>query len=71
MKEVPFRASVEELSQSPHFKNVVAKIQSLAPVVPEYDYTGPTNIEMIKARLAERRMHELVMSILNPKGKAE
>jgi hypothetical protein len=68
---MPFRASVEELLHSPHYQNVLAKIKSLAPIVPEYDYKGPTNIEEIKARLAERRMHDLVMAILNPKGKAD
>lgn len=68
---MPYRVSVHELSDVPHFRNIVAKIQSLAPVVPAFSYAGESNIEEIKFKLAQRSMHELVMSILNPKGKAD
>jgi hypothetical protein len=68
---MPFKVSVEELSHVPHFKNVVAKLQSLAPVVPAFNYAGESNIEEIKFKLAQRSMHALVMSVVNPKGKAE
>ena len=71
MKEIPYQVCVQELSPSPHFRALVEKIRSVAPVVPAFDYKGETNIEEIKAKLAQRTMHDLVMSILSPKGKAE
>ena len=71
MKEIPFQVSVENLSGSPDYRNIVSKIESVAPIVPAYDYKGETNIEEIKAKLAMRTMHDLVMSILNPKGKSQ
>lgn len=71
MKEVPFQYAVAELSQSPYFKAIVHKLASLDPVVPAFKYDGESNIEEIKFKLAQRAMHELVMSVVNPKGKAE
>lgn len=68
---MPYKVSVEELRDSPHFRNVVAKIESLSPIVPVFSYAGDSNIEEIKFKLAQKSMHELVMSILNPKGKAD
>ncbi len=69
--DLPYRVSVEELSDVPHYRNIVAKIASLSPVVPAFNYAGASNIEEIKFKLAQKAMHELVMSILNPKGKAD
>jgi hypothetical protein len=69
MKTIPFRYSVEELSGSAHYANVVAKVESLAPIVPAFNYSGASNIEEIKFKLAQKAMHDLVMSIL--KGKAD
>lgn len=71
MKEVSFRVAVAELADSAYFRAIVAEIESRAPIVPAYDYRGATNIEEIKAKLAMRTHHELVMSIINPKGKAD
>ena len=71
MKEYPVRASVENLRDSADYRSVVQAIERMEPIIPEYDYTGPTNIEMIKARLAERRMYRAILNVLNPKGKAE
>ncbi len=71
MKEIPVSISVHELSGDAHYRNIVEKIRQLAPIVPAFDYKGQTNIEEIKAKLAQRTMHDLVMSILNPKGKAD
>jgi hypothetical protein len=69
---MPFKVSVEELKpRSALTKNIVAKLQSLAPVVPAFNYAGESNIEEIKFKLAQRSMHALVMSVVNPKGKAE
>lgn len=69
MKAIPYLHSVQEIGESPHYKNIVAKVQSLSPVVPTYDYFGASNIEEIKFKLAQKSMHDLVMSIL--KGKVE
>lgn len=71
MQEVPFKVAVAELSQSPYFRAIVHEIERRAPVIPAYDASGVSNIEEIKFKLAQRAMHELVMSILSPKGKAE
>ncbi len=68
---MPFKVSVEELRDVPHYRNIVAKIESLAPVVPKFNHEGASNIETIKYELARREMHSLVMAILNPKGKAD
>lgn len=65
MKEMPYRVSVEELRGNPHYANVVAKVASLSPVVPAYDYKGESNIEEIKFKLAQKAMLDLVLSILN------
>ncbi len=71
MKEIPYRVSVEELSHVPHYRNIVAKIESLDPVVPAFNYAGVSNIEEIKFKLAQKSMLDLVLSILSPKGKAD
>ena len=73
MKEIPaipFQVSVEELWASPHYQNILAKVKALEPLVPAFDFEGPSNMEKIKARLAMRAHHELIMSILSPKGKS-
>lgn len=71
MQELSYITAVSELSQSPYYQAIVRKIQSLAPVVPPFNYAGTSNIEEIKFKLAQKSMHELVMSILSPKGKVE
>jgi hypothetical protein len=71
VNELSYKTAVAELQQSPYFKAIVLKVASLAPVIPSYDYMGASNIEEIKFKLAQRTMHELVMSILSPKGKVE
>lgn len=71
MKDVPYRVSLEELSHVPHYRNIVAAVAALSPVVPAFDHRGQSNIETIKYELARRAMHESVMNILNPKGKAD
>lgn len=63
-----WRSYAASLWGAHEYKVVVDKVRSLAPVVPAYDYKGNTNIEEIKAKLAQRDMHEMVMSILIPKG---
>lgn len=64
MKELHYKTAVSELSQSPYYQCVVNAIAKVAPLVPEFDYKGQTNIEEIKAKLAHRTMHDLVMKIL-------
>lgn len=68
MKAIPFRAAVMEIGQSPYYRAIVEKVESTRPVIPIFNYTGESNIEEIKYKLAQLQMHELVMSILNPKG---
>ena len=64
MKEISYKVSVAEMWQSPQYQNIVAKIASVAPVVPAYTYKGESNIEEIKFKLAQREMHTLVMQLL-------
>ncbi len=70
MRSIPWQSSVAELAPTPQYRNVVEKIKSLAPVIPAFSYKGESNIEEIKFKLAQREMHDLVMSILQPKGTA-
>lgn len=64
----PWKGYAKTLWRAHEYKVVVEKIKSLAPVVPAYNYKGETNIEEIKAKLAQRDMHELVLKILIPQG---
>jgi hypothetical protein len=66
----PWRAAVNELSQSGHYHMVIQKIESMEPVVPVFDYKNQSNsnIEEIKFKLAQKSMWELVLTIL--KGKS-
>jgi predicted transcriptional regulator len=64
----PWRAAVNELSQSGHYNMVIQKIESMEPVVPVFDYKNQSNFEEIKFKLAQKSMWELVLTIL--KGKS-
>ena len=64
----PWRAAVQDLSQSGHYQMVIQKIESMEPVVPVFDYKNQSNIEEIKFKLAQKSMWELVLIIL--KGKS-
>ena len=64
MKEISYKVSVAEIGQSPQYQNILAKVASLSPVVPSYDFKGSSNIEEIKFKLAQREMHDLVMRVL-------
>lgn len=71
MEQASFKVAVAELQQSPYYRAIVAEVARHVPVVPAFNYAGGSNIEEIKFKLAQRAMHELVMTILSPKGKVE
>ena len=71
MKDIPYQKSVQELADDPHYRNIVAAVGRMKPIVPMYDYKGATNIEEIKAGLAQAKLHEAIMNALNPRGKAD
>ncbi len=60
----PWRAAVNELSQSGHYQMVIQKIESMAPVVPVFDYKNQSNFEEIKFKLAQKSMWELILTIM-------
>ena len=64
----PWKAYAKDLWGSHQYKVVIDKVKSLAPVVPVFNYSGDSNIEEIKFKLAQKSMHDLVLSILIPKG---
>lgn len=64
----PWRAAVNELSQSGHYQMVIQKIESMKPVVPVFNYKGESNFEEIKFKLAQEEFWKLVLTIL--KGSA-
>lgn len=64
----PWKAYAKDLWGSHPYKVVIAKVKSVAPVVPVFDYKGESNIEEIKFKLAQKSMHDLILSILIPQG---
>lgn len=70
MKEIPLSVVIAEIFPSPHYQRILEAVRKMEPIVPAFDYKGATNIEEIKARLAQRTHHEAIMNVLNPKGKA-
>lgn len=61
------RASAIELKGNHHFRVVLGAIESIRPLVPDYDPTT-NNVEEIKFRSAQKQLHDLVMAILRPQG---
>ena len=64
------RKQVRTLSQSLEYRNVVDAIQSVCPPPVMYDPVT-NNVELVKYRLAQWQMHDLVMTILKPKDTGE
>lgn len=61
------KAYLDELWGSAHYREVVAKVEKLKPIVPKFDHeAGGTNIETIKFRLAQLEMYEAVIRMLKP-----
>lgn len=68
MTDNAWMAYAKTLWGAHEYKVVVDKVKSLSPVVPVFNYSGESNIEEIKFKLAQKSMHDLVLSILVPKG---
>ena len=64
MKELSYKTAVAEIGQSPYYQAIVLKVESLAPMVPAFDYKGESNIEEIKFKLAQLQMLELVLRVM-------
>jgi len=60
------KAAVNDLSGNFSFGVVVAQIEKLAPLVPDYK-PDENNVEEMKFRSAQKQLHDLVMAILKPK----
>lgn len=67
MKEIPYTVAVEEMRQSPYYLAVIHKIESLQPVIPPFNYSGDSNIEEIKFKLAQKVMLDLVLQHMKPR----
>lgn len=71
MTDISYKAALTALNESGariYFQTIVSKIASLEPVVPRYNYSGESNIEEIKYKLAQKNFYDTVMQIINPKG---
>lgn len=59
-------AKVAELWASAHYRDVVAEIEAVRPLVPDYA-PETNNVEEMKFNSAKKQMHDLVLAILKPK----
>lgn len=64
MNKIREKAAV--LWQGAEYREVVAAVASLVPLIPRFDYKNQSNIEEIKFKLAQKEMHETVMRLLKP-----
>lgn len=64
MKELNYKVAVAEIGHSPYYQAILQAVEKLAPLVPEFEHTGTSNIETIKYKLAQRGMHALIMRVL-------
>lgn len=56
---------IHELQMSHQYKVLAAYLQSLRPLVPQFDHAGQSNIETVKFMLAQQQHHDLIMKIIN------
>lgn len=69
MTDIDYRAAktmILDSGMSIYYKAVVAKVNSLKPIIPTYDFSGKSNIEEIKYKLAQDNLFNLIMQVLNP-----
>lgn len=60
-------AKVADLWSSAHYRDVVAEIEAVVPLIPPFD-PNENNVEAMKFASAQKQLHDLVMAILKPKG---
>ena len=61
------QTKVIELKGHPYYMDLIAELEKLRPIIPNYDY-NTNNIEEMKYKSARLSMFESMMSIINPKG---
>lgn len=67
MREVPYTVAVEELRQSPYYIAILDKVENLRMPIPPFNYSGESNIEEIKFKLAQNQMLDLVLQHMKPR----
>lgn len=59
-------AILAELWQSAYYRDRIALIEKLRPLIPSFQYKGESNIEEIKFKLAQQQMFDAIIALLKP-----